>query len=221
MPTAKGNIAVIGKIQRAVGIHGDVSVESFSSFPDRWTLGKGLKTLFLGDDEETAEPVEVCKVSVLRGSIVLRFTSVKTREAAEGLRGKYLFIESSDLHPLSEDEFYVHDLIGMEIVDASGNSRGAVSDVLFMPANEVLIVSNGNHEELIPFIHDAIESVDLRSRSIRLKALDGLFEGRDSKTSQGDANRHRHRVSSNTRGSARRKHPQASASKRLAPGRRS
>jgi len=170
------DLVAIGRIRGAVGVRGEVRVESFSSFPDRWGEENGLQILFIGRDEASAEMVRVASCRTSSGSLIVHFESAGSRDAAERLRGAYLYIEASALHPLSEGEYFIHDLIGMEVIDAAGSARGRVADVLTTPANGVLLVRDAGREHAIPFIHDAVELVDPLRRMIRLKALEGMFE---------------------------------------------
>jgi 16S rRNA processing protein RimM len=65
------------------------------------------------------------------------------------------------------ESFYVFDLVGCEVMSA-GARIGVVRDVLDRPANDVLVVDRGGEELLVPFIREAVPSVDVEARRIEV-----------------------------------------------------
>ena len=82
----------------------------------------------------------------------VKFFEIDSIDDAEKLRGFILNIPREDLPKLKNNEYYLNDLIGYELVDKSDNSYGNVNDVLHFPANDILAVSLNDKEYLIPII---------------------------------------------------------------------
>lgn len=97
---------------------------------------------------------------------------VETREAAEGLRGAELLLESSVLDPLDTDEFYIHSLLGLEVAGEDGESLGQVADVIENPAHEILVIKNGT-EYLVPFVSEQVLEVDIDGGRMVVRLLPG------------------------------------------------
>src|SRR6185369_1247446 len=64
-----------------------------------------------------------------KGGVVVRAKEVETREQAEALRGLRLYIPRDALPEPDEDEFYVADLVGMEVRSLEGDVLGRVKSV--------------------------------------------------------------------------------------------
>ena len=73
-------------------------------------------------------------------------------------RGSPLEVRRSSLPPTAEDEYYVADLIGLEVVEEEGRSLGSVRDVSNYAANDVLELDSGL---LLPLVEDCVRQVDL------------------------------------------------------------
>lgn len=163
---------VIGKIVKPQGIKGEVKVAIISSFPDRFLK---LKTVFL--EKPVGKELAVEKVRVKDTTAYVKFAGVNTRNDAELLRNRELFVPESDLHELDKDSFYLHQLIGLDVCLTGGTKIGVLKSVESYPANDVFFVETADGGEvLIPAIHDVINLVDLSAGKIVINQMDGLLE---------------------------------------------
>ncbi|GAB3489432.1 ribosome maturation factor RimM [Nocardiopsis coralliicola] len=162
---------VVGRIGRAHGIRGDVAVEVRTDDPDaRFAAGAVLQT-----DPAAAGPLTVRTARRHSGRLVVRFTGVSGRDAAEALRGTLLLVDSADIGPTGDpDEFHDHELIGLEAATAAGDSVGTVSDVLHN-AQDVLVIDTGEREVLVPFVRAIVPDVDVAAGRITLDPPPGLL----------------------------------------------
>jgi 16S rRNA processing protein RimM len=77
--------------------------------------------------------------------------------------------------PLSEDEYYIYQIMGLEVWTSEGEHLGRVSDVLFTGANEVYVVEGERGEMLVPAIEDVVKEVDLEGGRLIVEPLEGMF----------------------------------------------
>jgi 16S rRNA processing protein RimM len=97
---------------------------------------------------------------------LVKLVGTDDRNAAEALRGAAIEVPRAALGELSPGEFLVDDLVGCEVVDGA-RSVGVVSDVLLLPAADVIEVDVGKGEPvLVPLIADAVRGVDVAARRI-------------------------------------------------------
>lgn len=89
-------------------------------------------------------------------------------------KDKSIFISEEDIIDLEEDEFYVMDLIGVNVVDENNSRVGEIIDVLEYDANDVYIVSSENGEILIPAVSEFILDVDLENNLMKVKLIEGM-----------------------------------------------
>ena len=84
------------------------------------------------------------------------------------------------LPELEEGEFYESEIVGSAVLDEEGQNIGVVKEVLFLPANDVWVVSRPNKKDLLlPYIDSVILNVDKEKKEIIVHILEGLDENED------------------------------------------
>ena len=91
------------------------------------------------------------------------------------MRGLFLDIYRSDLPKLRNNEYYLNDLIGYSIYDASKNKYGIVMNVFQFPANDVLVTIYNDKEQLIPLIDDIVVDIKHNDKVILINPIPGLL----------------------------------------------
>ena len=145
----------MGRIAAPFGIRGWVKIQSFTEEFDGlldypvWHLGRG----------EQWREVAVLEAEVHSKGLVVRLNGCNDRDAAAALKGMEVAVPREALPETDENEYYWADLIGLEVVNAQGETLGKISEVLETGANDVLVVA-GERERLIPFIKQVVLKVD-------------------------------------------------------------
>ena len=170
---------VIGQVLRPHGVRGELRVQVLTDHPDRFKhLEEVMLTINLDDDEGEIYPVERARLH--QGFAIVKLAEVEDRNAADLLRGQWLLVPVEDAVPLEEGEFYVHQLIGLEMVTESGESIGTVTEMLETGANDVYVVDSPKYGEvLIPAIPDVIKDINLETGKITIAPLPGLLSDPD------------------------------------------
>lgn len=111
--------------------------------------------------------------------VALRLDGCTDRTQAESLRGSWLYVDVGDEGPMDPDEFYDHQLVGLD-VQVEGRSVGAISEVLHLPGQEVLAVDLASGRQvLVPFVKPIVPVVDLSARMVEVVAMEGLLDDAD------------------------------------------
>lgn len=161
----------VGVISSTHGIRGEVKVFPTTDDPLRF---KKLKKVLLDTGREQLE-LEVQSVKFFKQFVIVKFKGIDNINDIEKYKGKGLFVPREDAVPLDEDEYYIADLIGMEVVTDEGEV-GILRDVMETGANEVYIIDSKEHGEvLIPAIRDCILDVDVENRRMKIRLMDGLI----------------------------------------------
>jgi 16S rRNA processing protein RimM len=163
----------IGQIARSNGLRGEVRVNLLTESPDRL---RQLTSVWIGQDDATAQPYRIERVRLHRSQAVVKFGTVDSREAAEGLKHQFIFIEEQNAAVLPKGSYFIHDIVGMEVSTEEGVRVGCVEEVWQLPANDVWVVRENGKEILLPAIRDVIRSVDVRRKHIVIHPMDGLLE---------------------------------------------
>ena len=163
----------VGVIGRAHGLRGDVTVNPSTDDPGlRFAAGSVLTA-----DPAHRGPLTVSRTRQSGGLLVIGFEEIADRTAAETFRGVRLLVDIDELPgPVDDDDFYDHQLIGLTVVDGSGQVLGEVTDVLHPPAAPVLQVRRPDgSEELVPFVQVIVPTVDLAGGWLVVDPPDGMF----------------------------------------------
>lgn len=161
----------VGVISSTHGIRGEVKVFPTTDDPARF---KKLKIVLLDTGKELTE-LEVQSVKFFKQFVILKFRGIDNINDIEIYKGKSLLVPREDAVELEENEYYIADLIGMEVVTDEGEF-GILRDVMETGANEVYIIDSKKHGEvLIPAIRDCILDVDVENRRMKIRLMDGLI----------------------------------------------
>ncbi|MER7771029.1 ribosome maturation factor RimM [Kitasatospora sp. NPDC096140] len=165
---------VVGKIGRAHGIRGDVSVEVRTDEPEL-RLGPGAVVL---TDPASVGPLTVESGRVHSGRLLLRFAGVKDRNAAEALRGTLLISEvDPEERPDDPEEYYDHQLIGLDVVLLDGTLVGELTEVVHLPYQDLLTVKKADGTEvLVPFVTQIVPTIDLENQRAVITPPAGLID---------------------------------------------
>jgi 16S rRNA processing protein RimM len=159
---------VVGKVTKAHGVRGEVTVLVISQTPERFDDGA---TVWLEDGRE----LRISSTRPDRGRLLVSFEGVGDRASAEELRGLFLVVPESMLPELPEGSYWPHQLEGAEIVTEGGRSLGALTEVVEHPANDLWVArASDGHETLVPAIREVVVSVDVSGRRIVVRDLPGL-----------------------------------------------
>ena len=100
------------------------------------------------------------------------------RNAAEALLGCSVLIKENERAALPDGEYYVDQLLGLDVVADTGRSFGTLSDVLSSPAHDVYVTTLG---AMIPVAGDYIIDIDLDARKITVRDVPGLIDDPNEK----------------------------------------
>ena len=167
---------VVGRVVKAHGVTGEVVVEIRTDDPDtRFAPGSSLRGKPSRGGPESRYLVE--SVREHGGKLLVRLDGVADRNAAESLRGILFVVDSEDLPPIEDpDEFYDHQLEGLQVVTTTGQTLGTVAEVLHTAAGELLSIRAEEGEVLVPFVSAIVTSVSLADQKIEIDPPEGLLE---------------------------------------------
>jgi 16S rRNA processing protein RimM len=161
----------VGKLRRPHGVRGEMLMTVWTDFPERLQPGRQV---FVGESYQS-----LC-IKNMRGheqNSLISFDEYDSREDVGRLRNQVVFVRTSDLPPLPDDEFYLHQLLGLRVVqDKDDILLGMVAEIIETGANHVFLVRrDGKSDILIPDVDLVVLNIDLNKREIRVHLLPGLI----------------------------------------------
>jgi 16S rRNA processing protein RimM len=155
----------VGRLGRPHGLDGSLGLYADSGDLLYFEVGA---TVFVRDLPYTVRAVGTGK----RGPLV-SFDEVTDREAAEAIRGNYVF--ATEKRQLSDGEFWPDALIGLEVRPGGGVVTGVEHGV----AQDRLVVRRGDDSFEVPFVHDLVPVVDIEAGFVEIVDLPGLSSPSD------------------------------------------
>ena len=167
---------VVGRIGRAHGIKGEVTVEVRTDEPEL-RLGPGA---VLATDPASVGPLTIETGRVHSGRLLLRFAGVSDRTAAEALRNTLLIAEiDPDELPEEEDEYYDHQLMDLDVVTVDGQEVGRITEISHLASQDLFIVERPDGTEvMIPFVGEIVTEIDLEEQRATIDPPPGLIDDR-------------------------------------------
>lgn len=163
----------VGKIVNTHGIKGEIRVMSITDSPEERYQKKSVLTWF----KEGEEPKELVVKSHRRHKNfdLLTFENFSSINDVELLVGGILKVHEEDLSELDENEFYLHEIIGLTVIDEEGQTLGKVKEILSLGANDVWVIQRQNKKDLLlPYIDEVILDVNIEEGQVTAHILEGL-----------------------------------------------
>jgi 16S rRNA processing protein RimM len=169
----------IAQISAPFGLRGAVKATVRTDFPDRF---EQLEEVFIAPPGASGivnwerKPLLSAKLQNEK-VVVLRFEGLTKVEQVESLRGYNVAVPFSETVPLPEGEYYVFQIIGLDVYSTADVFVGKIVNVERMPANDVYTVRGplSKNDVLIPAIKDVVKEIDLDAGRMTIELLEGLI----------------------------------------------
>jgi 16S rRNA processing protein RimM len=158
----------VGIVLRPWGTRGEVKVALDTDFPERFA---SLRRVFI-----EGRAIQVEGVRWHKGQALVKLAGIDSPEEARPLSGKELEIPVEEAAPLAEGQYYLYQIMGLEVWTTEGTLVGRVEEVLRIPSNDVYVVVGPRGQSLIPAVAEIVKAVDLEAGRITIEALDGLLD---------------------------------------------
>lgn len=154
----------LGAFAGAHGVKGDARIKTFTQNPADIASYGAVET------EDGVQRFNLKFIKALKDGFVLaRAPEIKTREDAEALKGQRLYVDRSALPNPDEDEFYLDDLVGLQVFDETGSPMGVVKAVYNFGAGDMLEIGDipdVKGVRLVPFTRENVPEVRIEQRRI-------------------------------------------------------
>ena len=147
---------VLGRLRRAHGIAGEIALEVHTRMPE---LLDEQKVVYIGDSHL---PYTIQATRWKGNLLLLKFDEFNDRTQVSQLTNALVYTRADELPLLPEDDYYLHELIGLHVYEANGQYLGELSEILETGANDVYLIRDDDGTEvLIPAIEERILEINL------------------------------------------------------------
>lgn len=166
----------LGRIRKAHGIRGEVSVEYYADSPDLLSGG-----VYLRHGTGVPVPYEIVSFRVHHDALLIRFKNVPDRNVAETLRGYDILIPEERLPEPDDGEIYLHEIMGLHVLAANEDGTeadlGVITAVMEPAGQELWTISKENEEDvLFPATPELVLGFDLDEGVVRIAPPLGLID---------------------------------------------
>lgn len=162
----------VGVITTTHGVRGEVKVFPTTDDAERFLE---LEYVLLDTGRELRR-LDIKNVRFFKNLVILKFDGIDNINDIEKYKGKDLWIPREEAQELGEDEYYIADLQGLNVVLEDGTGFGTLRDVMETGANDVYIIDSNEHGEvLLPAIKECILDVDLEKNTMTVHLMKGLL----------------------------------------------
>ena len=167
----QGNLE-IGQIVNTFGIKGFVKVNPFVDDISRFD---DLKKVYIKRNKELKE-MEVEEVKYHKNMVLVKFKGIDRVEDAETFRNSYLEVDRENAIDLQEGEYFIVDLLGLNVVTEENEVLGKLEDIFNTGSNDIYVVKSEDGKQLLlPAISEVIKEINIKENKIVVHLLEGLI----------------------------------------------
>ena len=164
------NLINIGKVVATQGNKGEVRIFPLTDFPDRF---QNIERIYLVQKEKEPVTTEIERVWQHKGFVILKLKDYDSISQAEELKGFFIAIPKEERMKLKKDEYYIDEVMGLEVENEEGKRLGKIIDVVRNPGNDVYVVKN-DKELWVPAIKEVVKKIDLENKKMVIHIVEGL-----------------------------------------------
>ena len=163
----------MGKVARPHGRDGTLRIKSYAQSEESFLIAG--KVFLRSSSRETREYV-VSSIRPHKNILLMKLEGLNTLEEAEEYRGAAVLINRDLLPREGDEEYFWHELIGLEVYLSGGEYVGTIKHIVPTGSNDIYVVQEGKTEVLIPAIHDVVKEIDLLNNRMIISEVEGLLD---------------------------------------------
>ena len=159
--TQDDRLVLVARVAGAFGVRGEIRLTTYTDAPLAVVNYRDLlrKTGDLG--------LTLIAGRSTKGGIIARAKEVETKEQADRIRGLELYVPRSVLPPVQDEEYYLTDLIGLNVISPEGDLLGKVKAVQDFGAGDLIEVQPAKGKSwYLPFTMALVPEVDIAGGKI-------------------------------------------------------
>ncbi|MEQ9764371.1 ribosome maturation factor RimM [Streptococcus jiangjianxini] len=163
----------VGKIVNTQGLQGELRVLSVTDFAEE-RFKKGSQLSIFDDNDHHLLDVEIISHRKQKNFDIVKFKGLYHINDVEKYKGTMLKVAEENLTDLAEDEFYYHEIIGLDVYE-NDVLIGQIKEIMQPGANDVWVVKRkGKKDLLLPYIPPVVLNVDVAGNRVDVEIMEGL-----------------------------------------------
>lgn len=167
------DLILIGHVIRPHGLTGLLRIVSYAQSKETFFEAGSV---FLIKGENDLYEKKVVSIRPHRSFYLLKLSGLNSIDQAEIFRGAGILIRKDSLLKRDEDEFFWHELLGLEVYLVTGQYLGVLKEIFPTGSNDVYVVENQGKEFLIPAIHQVVKEINIAQKRMVISPMMGLLD---------------------------------------------
>jgi 16S rRNA processing protein RimM len=167
----KDDLLEIGEVVRPHGLKGRIKAKSY-------LISKGsthrLDEVFISRSKEPAVRFRIKTLQVERKTLLLELEGIEDIDAAARLKGCRILIDPEKLEKLPADEYYWHELLGLQVTTETGQRLGRIESIVPGQDHDGYVCAGHEREILLPAVGEVIRKIDIHAGVMVVRLLEGL-----------------------------------------------
>jgi 16S rRNA processing protein RimM len=163
---------LLGKVQKLYSYKGAVWLYLDVDNPAEYAE---MDSLFIEQNGQLV-PYFIENISLKTNQALVKFEGIDTQEAAQNLLSCPLYLPLEVLPDLDEDNFYLHEVVGFDVIDTKKGLLGKIANIYTMSHTNLIAMEYQEKEVLIPIQDDIVGKADKVKKTLQVNLPDGLLE---------------------------------------------
>ncbi|MDZ7672634.1 MAG: ribosome maturation factor RimM [Halanaerobiales bacterium] len=168
------DLVTLGKITKNQGNKGELRVAPYTDDLRRFELLESVYLVNPNQGEKTKKIIE--DMWYHKSFVILKLQGIDDIGEALKYRNYEVMIKEDELLPLAEDEYYIEDLIDLEVMLLDDSRLGKVINVLDTKGTDILVVKDQKKEYMIPMSKEYIKEIDLENNKIYIDPVNKILD---------------------------------------------
>lgn len=168
----KDNCFLLGKITKTHGVKGELIIWLDVDFPEDY---EEMESIFLEVKGELV-PYFIEDLQIRGSKSIIKFEEIDSFDDAKKLVDCDVYLPEDNLPELNEDQFYYHEIIGFDVVDASHGKLGKIIGVFENNSQDLIGMEYQGVEVLIPISDEIVKTIDREKKELHTAMPEGLLE---------------------------------------------
>lgn len=151
----------VGKFINTFGIKGEIKIYPYVEY------FQDLKYIFINNEKK-----KIKNIRFKKNVAIVKLEGIDDINQIEQFKGGMVTINEEDIPEPPEGEYYLQDLIGMEVYTDDGKLLGKIDDAYNTGANDIYQVG----DILLPAIDDVVKEVDFENNKMTVHIINGLLD---------------------------------------------
>lgn len=160
----------VGKIVNTQGIKGELKVIPLTNEKERF---EDFDRVFVGEDKEE---LSIDRIWYKKGFVIIKFDQYNNINDVLKYKEQFIYIDKKNAIKLPEDNYFIFDIVGLEVFDMENKYLGEVVDVLQNGGADIYVIKKEDKQYMVPAVKEFIRDINIEGKCMIISPIEGLIE---------------------------------------------